>query len=113
MDTKQYLSPARRRFYRSTKWKKCRDGYYNTKNGICERCGGLGAQVHHRIYLTDENLKDPEISLNWDNLELLCDKCHAEEHHGGGFQTAEGLRFNEEGDLIENAREETDNVQQA
>lgn len=109
---KQYLSPARRRFYRSAKWKKCRDGYYNTKNGICERCGGLGTQVHHRIYLTDENLKDPTVALNWENLELLCDKCHAEEHHGGGFQTAEGLRFNEEGDLIENAREETDNVQQ-
>lgn len=97
---KQYLSPARRRFYRSKAWKKCRDGYYNTKNGICERCGGLGTQVHHRIYLTDENLKDPTVALNWENLELLCDKCHAEEHHGGGYQTAEGLKFNEEGDLI-------------
>ena len=97
---KQYLSPARRRFYRSKAWKKCRDGYYNTKNGMCERCGGLGTQVHHRIYLTDENLKDPTVALNWENLELLCDKCHAEEHHGGGYQTAEGLKFNEEGDLI-------------
>lgn len=70
-------------------------------HGMCERCGQPASQVHHKIYLTDSNLQDPEISLAWENLELLCDKCHAEEHHGGGYQTAEGLRFNEEGDLVQ------------
>lgn len=108
-----YLSPARRKFYSSKAWRNCRDAYANSMNGICERCGGLGEQVHHRIYLTDENLKDPTVSLNFDNLELLCNKCHAEEHHGGGFQTAEGLRFDEKGDLIQDGREGKDNIQQA
>lgn len=66
--------------------------------------------MHHKIYLNDENLKDADVSLNWDNLELLCDKCHAEEHHGGGFQTADGLRFDENGDLVEYGRKEADEV---
>lgn len=61
----------------------------------------MASQVHHRIYLTDANLRDPEVSLAWENLELLCDKCHAEEHHGGGFQTGEGLRFDSEGNLVQ------------
>jgi 5-methylcytosine-specific restriction endonuclease McrA len=39
-----------------------------------------GDEVHHKIRLTPENLADPQISLNWDNLELLCKQCHMEEH---------------------------------
>lgn len=104
----EYISPARRKFYKSAGWKKTRDSYWSYRHGICERCGGLGTQVHHKIYLTDGNLQDPDISLNWDNLELLCDKCHAEEHHGGGFQTADGLRFNEEGELIQCQKKEAE-----
>ena len=36
-------------------------------------------EVHHKIPLTAENLKNAEIALGWDNLELLCKKCHDEE----------------------------------
>jgi 5-methylcytosine-specific restriction endonuclease McrA len=97
---REYLSKERRQFYRSKAWQKCRAGYWEYRHGICERCGRVASQVHHRIYLTDANLKDPEVSLAWENLELLCDKCHAEEHHGGGFQTGEGYSFNEYGDLV-------------
>lgn len=103
--TKEYLSKERRHFYRSKAWQQCRSGYWASQHGLCERCGQPASQVHHKIYLTDANLRDPDISLNWENLELLCDKCHAEEHHGGGYQTRDGLRFNEEGDLIKYGRE--------
>lgn len=47
---------------------------------MCERCGQTGAQVHHKVRLTPANLNDPAVSLNWANLELLCDECHKAEH---------------------------------
>ena len=76
-------------FYGSTQWKKCRKGFLAYKRGLCERClsKGLivpGFHVHHKVYLTPENIYKPEISLNWANLELLCDKCHAEIHSTPG-----------------------------
>ena len=36
--------------------------------------------MHHKIPLTPENVTDPEITLNWDNLMLLCRECHAAVH---------------------------------
>ena len=30
--------------------------------------------------LTPENIDNPEITLNYNNLELLCRQCHAEVH---------------------------------
>ena len=74
-----------RSFYMSRAWVKCRKGYAASKGGLCERCWskGLivpGEEVHHKIRLTPENISDPAIALNWDNLELLCKNCHLEEH---------------------------------
>ena len=36
-------------------------------------------EVHHKKPITDENINDPKITLNWDNMELLCKQCHDEE----------------------------------
>lgn len=36
-------------------------------------------EVHHKKPLTAENLTDPRVALNWENLELLCKTCHDEE----------------------------------
>ena len=74
-------------FYGSAQWKKCRQGYISYKGGLCERClsKGLvvpGNHVHHKMYLTPENITNPAISLNWSNLELLCEKCHEDVHNG-------------------------------
>ena len=41
-------------------------------------------EVHHKIPLTADNVRDPEISLNWDNLELLCKTCHDTERERKG-----------------------------
>ena len=75
-----------RAFYMSRPWVKCARAYRQSKGGLCERCWskGLivpGAEVHHKIRLTPENIKDPAVALNWNNLELLCKNCHLEEHH--------------------------------
>ena len=72
-------------FYGSRAWKKCRATYKAYRGGLCERClaKGLynaGVIVHHKNYITPENITDPEILLDWNNLELLCRACHNEEH---------------------------------
>jgi 5-methylcytosine-specific restriction endonuclease McrA len=71
-------------FYRSHEWRRCRAAYAR-KMIWCERCArrGLtvpGEEVHHTIRLTPENITDPSVALNWENLELLCARCHDEEH---------------------------------
>lgn len=68
------------RFYKSGNWLKCRDAFFKYKNGICERCGEAGKIVHHKVRLTPKNINDPGITLSFRNLELLCQKCHTEEH---------------------------------
>lgn len=72
-------------FYNSIVWKDTRSAYKKSKQGLCERClaNGLitpGKIVHHKVHLTPDNINDPNVSLNWDNLELLCHACHDEEH---------------------------------
>ena len=94
------MQPWARWFYKSAAWRRCRDAYYKARFGLCERCGGPGKIVHHRIYLTPQNIHDPDVTLNWENLELLCQTCHNAEHASYGV-TAEGLAFDENGDLVE------------
>lgn len=72
-------------FYVTIGWKKCRAAYYKYAGGLCERClrNGIitpGRIVHHKIHLTPDNINDPAVTYNFDNLELLCDNCHAAEH---------------------------------
>jgi hypothetical protein len=91
-----------KRFYQSKKWKECRNAYRVYRYGICERCGKPGGIVHHKIYLNEYNIKDPNISLSFDNLELLCIDCHNAEHLAADV-IAEGLTFDEDGNLIKYA----------
>lgn len=72
-------------FYSSKAWKQCREEYKKQRHYLCERCAakGLlvpGVIVHHRRRVSPETINDPEVLLNFDNLELLCRKCHEDEH---------------------------------
>ena len=74
-------------FYKSAAWVNCRDSYIKSVGGLCERCykhGTIrhGEIVHHKIHLTPENINNPEVTLNYNNLELLCRYCHAAAHKG-------------------------------
>ena len=74
-----------RAFYKSTAWQQCRAAYIKSVGGLCERClseGKIvpGYIVHHKCYLTPDNINDPSVSLNFDNLEYLCQECHNQEH---------------------------------
>ena len=82
-------------FYVSPQWIKCRTAYAKSKGNLCERCAerGLiapGEEVHHRIRLTPKNVYDPAVALNWENLELLCKRCHLEEHRPVLWRTDAG-----------------------
>lgn len=72
-------------FYKSQQWKKCRINYIKQCGGLCERCLAKGIYkpgyiVHHKVYLNSDNVGDPNVTLNHDNLEYLCLECHNKEH---------------------------------
>lgn len=72
-------------FYSSKAWQECREEYARSKRHLCEDClaRGIiqaGEIVHHKQPITPDNINDPTITLNFDNLRLVCRKCHAEEH---------------------------------
>lgn len=72
-------------FYKTVAWKRCREAYAKSVGGLCERCLDKGMYVpgeivHHKVHLTPQNITDPNVTLNFENLELLCAAHHAEEH---------------------------------
>lgn len=78
---KQYALP----FYSGAAWQSTRRAYAKSKGGLCERCleKGIikpGEVVHHKVHISPANIDDPEITLSWDNLQLLCRECHADIH---------------------------------
>ena len=89
---------AIQRFYRSDKWKIARAMKIASAGGRCEMCGGIGTEVHHKVHLTPENVADPEVSINQDNLMLLCSECHNKVH--GRFEGSGKYGFDEDGNLV-------------
>ena len=83
-------------FYSSKEWKQTRKLYNLYRLNICERCGGIGYFVHHKQYITSKNVDDLNITLNFENLELLCKECHNKEH----FKSEAEYNFDEDGQLI-------------
>lgn len=84
-------------FYSSREWRRCRTAYAK-RQIYCERCEKLGltvpgTEVHHKIRLTPDNIKDPSVALNWENLELLCEQCHDEEHRKRRYRADEWGRI--------------------
>ena len=79
-------SEAVEAFYTSWKYRKSKKAYAKSVGNLCEECLKRGIinpgtkekplENHHKIPLTDDNINDPNITLNWDNYELLCKKCH-------------------------------------
>lgn len=93
-------------FYRSMKWRKCRDAYMRMGQGLCEPCLKAGRYtkaryVHHKTHITPDNLHDPEITLSFDNLERVCPECHAKEHPEiYGEPIEQRVRFDAEGNVV-------------
>ena len=79
------MQPWAESFYKSKAWQACRASYLAKAHYLCEDCLRQGRFtpaeiVHHIIPLTPENITDPGVSLNHENLRAVCRECHAQEH---------------------------------
>lgn len=74
-----------RAFYHSQAWQRCRKEYLTSVGNLCERCEKQGIIrparfVHHKEYISLDNICNPLILLSFENLEALCFDCHNAEH---------------------------------
>lgn len=74
-----------RGFYKGKAWQRCRAGYIAFRRGVdggmCEICHDVpGYIVHHKQHITPHNVNDPDVTLNWSNLQYVCKHCHDVEH---------------------------------
>lgn len=80
-------------FYTSSRWIKFRLLLINQRGNKCERCGEMIPRSidiigHHKTELTPENVNDYNISLNPNNVELICFDCHNQIHNRFGYKVA-------------------------
>ena len=78
------------RFYCSKEWKNFREMIIQdrSKDGVkCEECRrfifkGEEIHIHHTpVELTEKNYKDKMVSLNPDNVKMICRGCHDKAHN--------------------------------
>lgn len=57
--------------------------------GVCAKCGGVfdisELRPHHNVELTLDNIDDVNVTLNPDNIEVLCHDCHNAAHKRFGY----------------------------
>lgn len=57
--------------------------------GVCAKCGGVfdisELRPHHKVELTLDNIDDVNVTLNPDNIEVLCHNCHNAAHKRFGY----------------------------
>ena len=78
-------------FYASRKWRAFRLSLIVERGNQCQQCGKTIAKAseligHHTIELTPECVSDHQISLNPDNVQLICRDCHDRVHQRFGYQ---------------------------
>lgn len=72
-------------FYKSQAWKSIREIAMQRDAYLCVDCAKTGRiipaeEVHHIVPLTPENVTDPNITLNLENLVSVCRECHKKRH---------------------------------
>lgn len=94
-------------FYNSKEWINVREGILMRDKYLCVKCGAPAEEVHHIIHLSPENIGDPKVSMNPENLVSLCKDCHFKEHYkdkGKGHLKKENVLpeifFDEQGNPI-------------
>lgn len=72
-------------FYKSKAWQRIRNNVMQRDHHLCVDCMRKGKytpaeEVHHIIEITPDNINDPQITLNEENLVSLCKECHKRRH---------------------------------
>jgi hypothetical protein len=78
-------------FYCSKAWRDLSFRLKIERGGKCERTGEVFADMsqliaHHKIELTEDNVDDPNISLNPNNIEIISFNEHNKEHRRFGYK---------------------------
>jgi len=79
-------------FYTGKPWRTLTYKLKVERGGRCERCGYRPAHFtnligHHKEHLTEYNVDDASVSLNPDLIEIICHRCHDEEHRRFGHKS--------------------------
>jgi len=79
------MADKRHAFYTSKAWRSLSYSLKVAASGQCVRCGktvlDFGQLIgHHMVELTDDNIDDPNISLDPGKIEIICQTCHNLEH---------------------------------
>jgi 5-methylcytosine-specific restriction protein A len=69
------------RFYHSKAWLHLSQEVRTRAFHLCQLCQRPGNEVHHIIPITLDNIDNPLITLNPDNLICLCHDCHNAIHN--------------------------------
>jgi hypothetical protein len=83
-----------KRFYASQDWQKFRAYIIAERGPVCQKCGKIisnpiNCHIHHIKELTPENASNVTISLNPENVLVVCRDCHDKEHRRFGYQQLE------------------------
>ena len=96
-----------KQFYDSEEWAGVRKAALIRDGYLCVKCGNPAEEVHHIIHLTPENIGDPKVTMNLDNVISLCKDCHFAQHRkdkADGIRKKHGIplyHFDENGYLVE------------
>lgn len=77
------------KFYVSKPWRNLSYSLKIKAGGKCNRCNEFIMDskyliAHHKIELTEDNIDNVDISLNPNNIEIICHDCHNNEHRRFG-----------------------------
>ena len=86
-------------FYNSIAWQQVRREVLRRDRYTCCRCASRAEEVHHIQELTPENINNPMITLNPDNLLSLCHSCHDKITKGFTGDLQEGYVFSDDGQV--------------
>jgi len=75
------------KFYNSKEWRQLRQALIIQRGAICQQCGrnmtfNQSELIGHH---TPGNINDPLVSLNPENVDLICFDCHNKEHGRYGY----------------------------
>ncbi len=82
-----------KQFYTTKAWRSLTYKIKVERGGRCERCGDRPPYFsnligHHKEHLTEENVDEASVSLNPDNIEIICQRCHNKEHRRFGYKSS-------------------------
>ena len=108
-----------KQFYSSKIWKDLTYKLKVERGGRCERCNDRPLHFsrligHHKIALTEQNVDNAEVSLNQDNIEIICFACHNKTHRRFGTKSnvyvVYGSPFSGKRDMVRDMMQQGDIV---